>query len=177
MYTAIVYFSKSGNNEYLAHKFYDKFSEKSNSKIFEIKAKGNINGFGFFWILMNSILGKGVSIDFDFSKLEGVDRLVLFTPMWMGKLPSPIIKFISQISSSIKLGVISVSGGGESKTTLESQIESILGAKPDLYKHFYMSNLVEDKNRIETKELVKIKLNDENYQLISKDLEAIIKDL
>lgn len=177
MNTAIVYFSMSGNNEYLAHKFYDKYSEKANCKIYEIKSKTNIKWFGFFWILMNSIFGKWVKVDFDFAKLEWVDSLVLFTPMWIGKLPSPIIEFISKLNKSIRLSVISVSWWWETKSTLESQIRSIWWDELVLYKHFYMSDLIETNKTLDSKELVKIKLNEENYELISNEIDWIIKDL
>jgi len=103
--TIILYYSKSGNNRFIA----EKLSKDLGSELVEIKPK--INNF-FLLILLS-----GLKIPSGFKKLsidiKNYDRVILLSPIWIGSLLSPIRCFIKKHKDNINdFTFISVCGSG-----------------------------------------------------------------
>jgi flavodoxin len=88
--TIVIYYSKNGNNRFLAHKI----SEALNCDLEEIIPRWNAHLF----LLLGPRLGnKRIKSD-----LAAYDRVILVGPIWMGKLIAPLKSFILKYRKKIK---------------------------------------------------------------------------
>jgi flavodoxin len=103
--TLIVFFSKTGNNKFIA----EKLSKTIDADIEAIIPKTNSS----FLLILSSLFKFSASIkpiSQDFTKY---DKVVILGPIWMGRLISPIKGFINKYAEKIKQIVfITVCGSG-----------------------------------------------------------------
>ncbi len=104
MKTVVLYYSRKGNNRFLAHKI----SDTLNSDIVEIKPRLNL----FFFILTGLHFGiKPLEVD-----LADYDRVILVGPVFMGQFISPLKKLLHNYSSSIKkMSFVTCCGSSDEK--------------------------------------------------------------
>lgn len=117
MKTAIVYYSMSGNTEYVA----EKMAQKVNADLIRIepvKAYPDKGLKKFFWGGKSAVMGeKPQLLPYEF-KAEEYDRIIIGTPVWASNFVPPIRTFINENKNIAekKLGVfICFSGGGADK--------------------------------------------------------------
>lgn len=104
--TLIVYYSKTGNNKFVA----EKFSKLIEADLEEIKTVGNnlLLLYIFSWLKISTKI-KPLTTD-----LKEYERVILFSPIWFGSLISPIRGFVKKSKDDIKEFLfITVCGGGE----------------------------------------------------------------
>lgn len=94
MKTLVVYYSRSGNNRYLA----ERLARELGSDIEEISPRFK----GFFFLLLFSAMKKSFGIRKLSSNVGSYDTVVLCGPIWMGQLVSPLRDFIVRYGKEIK---------------------------------------------------------------------------
>ena len=117
MKTAIVYYSMSGNSEYVA----DKIAEKIEADILRIepvKAYPDKGAEKFIWGGKSAVMReKPILQPYEFS-VEKYDRIILGTPVWASTFTPPVRTFIKE-NPDIREKKIAVftcfSGGGADK--------------------------------------------------------------
>ena len=119
MKIAIVYYTMSGNTEYIAKKI----SEKVDADLIKITPKKEYPDSGFikfFWGGKSAVMKETPAVEpyeFDSSKY---DLIIFGTPVWASCFTPPIRTFIKENKESLKdkkfAVVVSFSGGGADKT-------------------------------------------------------------
>lgn len=89
----VIYYSKKGNNKYIAHRI----SKELNCDIEELKPSIN----NFFHLLLTSVLKTGSGLKHLNINVSDYDQIILCSPIWMGQIVSPIISFIKKYKKSI----------------------------------------------------------------------------
>ena len=118
MKTAIIYYSMSGNTEYIAKLI----AEKTDSDLIKIVPKKEYPNSGFkkfFWGGKSAVMGETPELEeyeFDDTKY---DTIIFGTPVWASSFTPPIRSFIKENKDKLvnkKISVfISYSGGGAEK--------------------------------------------------------------
>ncbi len=106
MKTLVAYYSRSGNNRYLA----EVLAEKLNAKILEIKPAVNLL---FFQILFTACkFGKTVRFPADADNTY--DLLVIAAPLWMGSFANPVRAFLKKYANRFScIACATCCGSGE----------------------------------------------------------------
>ena len=94
MKTIVVYYSRTGSNEYLA----EKIAQSLNCDIEEIVPHFNL----FFFVAVSSLLKKSSGIKTLRHNLSEYDSIVLCGPVFMGTFISPLRGFIRKYEKNIK---------------------------------------------------------------------------
>lgn len=103
--TIIIYFTKTGNNRFIA----EKLSKDLDADLTELIPKLN----NFFLLLILSGLKIPSSIKTLSLDIKKYERVILISPIWIGSLISPIRGFVKKYKDSIKdLVFITVCGSG-----------------------------------------------------------------
>ncbi|MCR4422627.1 MAG: flavodoxin domain-containing protein [Exilispira sp.] len=127
--TLILYFSRTGNNKFIA----EKLSQTLESDIEAIKPKIK----SFLLLILSSLFKLGIGIKPLTYDVKNYERIILLSPIWMGKLLSPIRGIIKKYGDEIKeIVFITVCGSGiEDKDgkfgyeTVFKEIKNILPSK------------------------------------------------
>lgn len=121
MKTAIVYYSMSGNTEYLAEKIADELKASDEVSIIRInpqKAYPDKGARKFIWGGKSAVMGDTPKlIPYEFNS-EDYDRIILGTPVWASTFVPPIKTFIKENPNISKKPIAiftSYSGGGADK--------------------------------------------------------------
>ena len=129
MKTAIVYYSMSGNSEYVA----DKIAEKIEADILRIepvKAYPDKGAEKFIWGGKSAVMReKPVLQPYEFSA-EQYDRIILGTPVWASTFTPPIRTFIKENPAICgkKIAVYTCYSGGGADKAIE-KMRKYLGIK------------------------------------------------
>lgn len=118
MKIAIVYYSMSGNTDYVAHFI----AEKINADLIRIIPKKEYPKKGFqkfFWGGKSAVMGETPTLkDYTFHA-EQYDMIIFGTPVWASQFTPPIRTFIKENKENLANKKIAVftcySGGGASK--------------------------------------------------------------
>ena len=117
MRTAIVYYSMSGNTQYVAEKIAEKLSADI-IRIESVKEYPNQGAQKFFWGGKSAIMGEKPKLQPYECNLEKYDRIIIGTPVWASNFAPPIRTFIheNRSISDKKIAVFTCfSGGGAEK--------------------------------------------------------------
>ena len=116
---AIIYYSMSGNTEYVAKYI----SEKINADLIKIAPKKEYPHKGlkkFFWGGKSAVMGETPELEeyqFDYNKY---DKIIIGTPVWASTFAPPIRTFINDNKDELQKKSIAVficySGAGAEKT-------------------------------------------------------------
>lgn len=125
MKTAIVYYSMSGNTEYVAEKIADKLKgsdEVSLIRISPVKAYPDKGAKKFLWGGKSAVMGDTPKImPYDFNA-EDYDRIIIGTPVWASTFVPPLKTFFNE-NPDINKKPVAVftcfSGGGADKAVLK----------------------------------------------------------
>ena len=156
--TIILYYSKSGNNRFVA----EKLSKDLGSDLIEIKPK-----FDNFFLL---IILSGLKIPSGIKKLtidiKNYNRVILFSPIWIGNLLSPVRFFIKKYRDSINdFTFISVCGSGSEDKDGKYGYENIFKE----VKNYFSTKKIQC-FEISTKSLNKNKESSKDLPIISGEL-------
>ena len=111
MKTLFIYYSFTGSGDLVAERMREKGAEVR--KVQTKKAMPN----SFFWSVMTggflaSIGHKMPLIDYDKS-LDGVDRVIIGSPVWNGRLSCPVNTLLSELKlNGVPVDFVLCSGGG-----------------------------------------------------------------
>jgi hypothetical protein len=134
----VIYYSKTGNNEFLAKEISSRLSCKSEAIIETSKRS-------FLTLLKEMILRKLPEIFEIKTDLDDFDHIVLVAPIWGGIAATPLIAFIAKYSDTLRhYSFVSVCGGalGENKN-IESYLTKKVGHKPFKVVQLYINNLLD----------------------------------
>lgn len=174
--TIVIYYSNTGNNRYLA----GRISKELNCEIAEIKPRINFLPLVFlFTVLRFSFGNRKLKIN-----IEDYKSVVLCSPIWFGRLASPMLSFIRKYKKKLPIRVYfatSCGGSDEKKRTpigyhnSYTQIYKVIYTKILDCTAFPMSLLKEDSN-IKQEEILKLKLNDDTFNdEMQKRLKRLVK--
>ena len=129
MGTAVVYYSMSGNTEYVAEKIAKKL-EAELIKIEPVKAYPDKGAKKFFWGGKSAVMGEKpelVSYKFNLGKY---DRIIIGTPVWASTFAPPVRTFISENKGIIdkKISVVACCSGGGANKTID-KMKSFIGVE------------------------------------------------
>jgi flavodoxin len=176
MKTLVVYYSKSGNNAYLAQKI----ATSINADIEKITPV--INAFPI--VMMLSMLKAGTGIRKCKHNIAQYDNVIVCGPIWGGSLCSAVLDFIKKYRKSFKKLYFATSCGSD-ETQKDSrfgygrvfkQVQDAAGEKCIYCEAFpVVYTLPADKRKDESAAL-KIKFSDENFTgELSARLERFVK--
>lgn len=95
----IIYFSRTGYTKKLAYEYADKLG----AYLLEIKTKEKINGtLGFWWCGRFGMNKMPMEIDYDNVNLNDYKNIIIFSPIWVFDISSPIKMFCIKNSKKIK---------------------------------------------------------------------------
>ena len=118
MKKAVVFYSMSGNTEYVAKMV----AEKIDADLIEIRPEKTYPDKGlkkFLWGGKSAVMGEKPKLEpYDFNSLK-YDLIVFGTPIWASNITPPIMSFVDENKESIQEKRIAVfvcySGGGAEK--------------------------------------------------------------
>lgn len=163
MKAIVVYYSKSGNNAYLAQKI----ATSINADIEKITPV--INAFPLVMIL--SMLKAGTGIRKCRNDITQYDKVILCSPIWAGFLCSAVLDFIKKYKPAIKKLYFATSCGSD-ETQKDSkfgyarvfkQVQDTAGEKCVHYEAFPVTYALPEEKRKDEGAALKVKLSDENF--------------
>lgn len=137
MNTLIVYYSFTKNNQKLAHWLHGRID----SELLEIEElKERTNGRIFLDVLFKRL----PSIKVDPVPLEKFDHIIFISPIWLGKIATPLKTFIAGEGKHIKeYSFITVCGGAADQLSkIEKQLVRLVGKKPIAIAELSLSKLL-----------------------------------
>ena len=118
MKTAIIYYSLSGNTEYVA----ETIKKEINADLIKITPKKEFPNKGFkkfFWGGKSAVMGETPALEKYTFDPEKYDNIIIGTPVWASTFTPPIRTFLKENKEQLKDKKISVficySGGGADK--------------------------------------------------------------
>ena len=172
----VVYYSNSGNNRYLA----EKISNELNCEMAEIKPRINFLPIVFlFTVLRFSFGNRKQQIN-----LKDYKKVVLCSPIWFGRLASPMLSYIRKHKKKLPDQVFfatSCGGSDEKRRTPTgyhnsyTQIYKVLHTKILNCTAFPMSLILEDSD-IKQEDIIKLRLNDDTFnEKMEERLDKFVK--
>jgi flavodoxin len=157
MRTLIVYYSFTGNNETLAGMLRQKLGCDS-LKIREQKKRNVLT------IMLDVLFSRNPKIEpYDLSIRE-YDQLILVSPIWAGKVASPLNTFLRNEWTNIGLySFITVCGGGDEnqKEKISRALTKVVQRKPHLVSELWVKDIAgKEINSIKDISKQKIQLHD-----------------
>ena len=164
MKSMVAFYSKTGNNRFLAKKIADALS----CDIHEIKPRLNAMPL----LLLFSLLKTSLGIKALRHKISEYDRIIVCGPIWMGQLISPLRDFIRKYRASIKkLYFATCCGGGDAEkdgkfgyAKVFQQVKSILGDTCALCEAFPIMLIVPDNKKDDSQAIMNIRLSDDTFK-------------
>ena len=174
MKTIVVYYSKTGSNEFLAYKI----KESLSAHIEELRPRINSQ------ILL--MLGLGLGLKKTNHKISDFDRVILCGPIWMGKFVYPLKTFVKKYQNEI-IELVFVTCCGSSYEMKEkkfghglvfNEIESILKEKCILCQALPIALVLPEDKKEDPDATMKTRLTDENFKgEIQEQFDAFINKL
>jgi flavodoxin len=172
----VVYYSKTGNNRYLA----EKIAHTLSCDIQEIAPRLNVIPLQILFSLIKTSMGIKPLIQ----NMKEYDRIILCGPIWMGQLTSPLRDFINKYRSRInKLYFATCCGGGDLEkdgkfgyAKVFQQIKELAGDRCIHCQAFSIKLVVPDDKKEDNESMMKIRLSDANFKgEIQKRLDDFIQ--
>jgi flavodoxin len=172
----VVYYSKTGNNKYLA----EKIAHTLMCDIQEIAPRLNVIPLQILFSLIKTSTGIKALVQ----DVDEYDRIIVCGPIWMGQLISPLRDFIKKYSGSInKLYFATCCGGGDAEkdgkfgyTRVFQQIIELAGDRCIHCEAFSIQLTAPDDQKEDSAAIMKIRLSDDNFKgEIQKKFDAFIQ--
>ena len=159
----IAYYSRTGNNKFIAKKL----SASLNADLYEIIPRLNV----FFFLILSSLLKIGFGNKKTKHRIETYDKIILCGPIWMGQLISPLFDFIKKNKNTIKaLYFATCCGGGESEKDspfgyngVFKKVKMLLNDSFIAGEAFSIDAIIPDELKGKTDEIMKLKLSEETF--------------
>ncbi len=168
----ITYFSKTGNNKFIA----EKLAKTLQGDIREIK----VTPKSFLPLLLFSFLKISPSIKP--IPVEEYERIILLSPIWMGNVVSPIRGFLKKHRGKIKsLVYITVCGGNEEDKDGQFGYERVFKEIKALFEKSNFSSYaisVKFLDKFEREDVMSIRLDEKLFvDNIAKRFDEVVDDL
>ncbi len=159
MKNLIVYFSKSGNNKFLA----DKLASALDAPIEVLYPKG----FNMLFFLLNLNFGiKPIQ-----NKLHDFDRIILVGPVMMGRFIPPLKAFVTKYKSEIKQLVFVTCCGSGDEVKMEkfghghvfNDLETLLGNKLEFSEALPVGLTLSPEQKSNSDAIMKVRLDEANF--------------
>ena len=159
----IVFYSKSGNNKFLA----EKCAQTLHSDIEEIVPRLNV----FPVMAFSSLIKMGLGIKTLKHTVAEYDTIILFGPVWMGQLIYPLRAFINKYNTNIErlfFGTSCSSSDAEKNSrfgyeTVFSQIRSLAGNRCLYCEAFPIDLVLSEEKKEDSTAIMKTRLSDELF--------------
>ena len=163
MKTLVLYYSRTGNNRYLANKI----AERLTAEIEEIKPRLNI----FPVMLALSFLKTSLGIKKLAHNVADYKNVILCAPTWMGKLVSPVRGLLDSYGKDIKMLYFANCCGSSDKvkddkfgyTAVHSEVKAILNGKTVQCSAFPVGLLLPEDKQQDGGSIMKARLTDANF--------------
>lgn len=172
MKTIVVFYSKTGNNRYLAKRM----APELDADIEEIQP--SIGGF-FFLVLFSALnLGSGLrNMAYD---IADYDRVVIVGPVWMGKLIAPLRSAVQKAAKTAHVIHFATCCGSDEKSKDDrfgyekvfSAFKDAAGSKAGACAAFSIKYAVAEDKRGNDEAIMAARLSDETF---TDDLKAQLK--
>ena len=174
----IVYYSRSGNNRFLA----EKLAKDISADIMEIHPRAN----AFALLAIASLTHLSLGNRTIKTNIDDYDTLIICGPIWMGQLISPLRDFIRKFRKLIKkLYFVTCCGGGEDTkdskfgySQVFNQAQLLLDGAYAGAEAFPIDLIVPPELKGKSEEIMKLKLNEGNFKgAIADKYAAFIKTI
>jgi flavodoxin len=172
MRTLIVYYSFTGNNQTIA----GKLRERLNCDIDKIETKKARSKFSIF---LDLIFNRRPAIYHIAESLHNYERFIFISPIWAGRIASPLRTFLSTYNVSIhRYSFLSVCGGGQGnqKERVTNELTQLVGKPPFVVAELEISSVV-PAGKNHTRMVSDFRLNDENVDIFQEGLDAFVKEI
>lgn len=162
--TLVLYYSKTGNNKYLA----ERFAKSMGAGIESIEPKLSSQ----FWLIITTLIKLGSGIRPLKNKPGDYEQIIICGPIWMGQLVSPLRSFIRRHRKSINaLYFATCCGGSDSDkdgnygyVKVFKQVKKLMG-REDVYCEAFPIPIVVPKDKInDSNTIMNTRLSDENFK-------------
>lgn len=169
MKIAVISYSLTGNNEALANCIAEELAVE-HIKIKEPKVR-NIGS-----IVLDLIINRTPWVKPMPSRLENYDLVLLFGPIWMGHVATPLRTYLKNIETNLcKYAFISISGGADGvNPKIAGELKKRAGKEPILLMDLHIADLLPSHSKPVRKDTSAYRLNNED---IKKLTNIIIKAL
>jgi flavodoxin len=163
MKSLVVYYSRSGNNTYLAKRI----AQETKADIEILKP-----GIGFFPVVMLlSMLKSGTGIHALKNDIKQYDQIIMCGPIWAGSLCSPLLDFIKKYKGQVNRFYFATSCGSDDKqkddkfgyASVFKQVKAAAGEKCVHCEAFPVTLALPEDKRSDGNEVMKTKLSDANF--------------
>ena len=164
MKTLIAYYSRSGNNRFLA----ERLAKECNTDIIALRPRANAFALLALASLTHLSLGnKKIKADID-----SFDTVIICGPIWMGQLISPLRDFMNKYRKQIKkLYFATCCGGGEDSKDSKFGYTQVFNQARLIMKDVYAGEeafpvdlIVPPELKGKGEEIMKLKLSNENFK-------------
>lgn len=162
MKTTIISYSMTGNNDKLA----SGIASKLNARHIRItEPKKRTNGT----IALDMLLNRKPKINESMDDVDTSGLVLLFAPVWMGKVASPLRGVLKELKPRIeKYAFISLSGGADGPNPkLSKELKNRLGRPPEAVIDMHIADLLPSDPK-------PTRQNTSDYRLDNEDAETLI---
>jgi len=168
MKACIVSYSMSGNNKVMAESVARELG--MDHIIIEESSKRTM-----FRVIVDMIFGVTPKIKPTVESISKYDLVIMFGPIWMEKVASPLRAFMKYIKkTNLKYAFVTISGGALHKNPkLINDLRSRTGSEPEILYDQYVSDLIDIENPT-MKDTGSYKLTKENLDKLSQKAIEVI---
>lgn len=172
MKSLIVFYSHTGNNEKLALELKERMKCDIH-KISEVKTRKTIS------ILLNFFFKQNSNLSRSNITIKEYDKIILISPIWGGKIASPMRTFIKQEKNNIeKYFYITICNGeiGQ-KEKIITELYSIVERKPYEVSELWINSLLPVNKKNKIKHTFNYRINELDIKCFNKDIETFIRSV
>jgi len=160
----IAYYSKTGNNRFLA----EQLAHDVSADVVEIVPRVK----SFFLLLLTSLLKVSFGIKKIDKNLDDYDGVILCGPIWMGQLIAPLRDFIRKFRANIKtLYFVTCCASGDAErdgkfgyVNVFKKVEQLAGSSFKEAQAFSVSLLIPEGQQAEAEQMMQMKLTEETFK-------------
>lgn len=168
----IVYYSHTGNNEKLALDLKNRL-ECDIHKISEVKKRKTIS------IIFDFLFKRKANLIKTNFTIKNYDCLIFVSPIWGGKIASPIRTFIEQDKKNLsKYFYITLCNGqlGQKEKIIE-ELYTVVQRKPDDVIELWINNLLPEEKKNKIKHTFNYQADNSDIKFFDKDIESFITSI
>ncbi len=127
MKTLLVYYSLSGNTEYIAEKIEEKIGGTL-LKLVPQKAYANKGFAKFFWGGKSAVMAEKPKLENNNIKIEEYDRVIIGFPVWAGTFAPPLRTFVIDNKTALKgkkISAFACQGGAGAEKAFKKLLECL----------------------------------------------------
>lgn len=161
MNIVVVSYSLTGNNKRLA----EKIANVQNFKLINIQ-ESETRKIGK--IILDMFFGRKPKTNPSPQELENYDYIIFLSPVWMGKIASPMRSYLNYIKKNRKkYSFFSISGGAlGTNPKIQKELKKRTGNYPDVQNDFQKVDLIKSSKKPTSQET-------SDYKITENDLEEI----